>query len=98
MGPVRAGAAANQECGTKVINISDSAQQHFRRLLESQGSDAAGIRISAVQPGSPNADCRLQFCESDELQGDEWVVECAGFSEFVPPASAPFLEDAEIVF
>lgn len=79
-----------------MIQISDTARTHFRRLLESQGGDAAGIRITAVQPGTPAADCRLEFCEQDELAGDEWVVECEGFSVFVPPASASFLEDAEI--
>jgi len=79
-----------------MIQISDSAQTHFRRLLDSQGSDAAGIRISAVQPGTPSADCRLEFCDHDELRGDELVVECAGFSVFVPAESAAFLEDAEI--
>lgn len=79
-----------------MIQISESAQSHFRRLIDSQGGDAAGIRISAVQPGTPAADCRLEFCEEDELAGDEWVVECEGFSVFVPPASAPWLEDAEI--
>jgi len=79
-----------------MIQISESAQSHFRRLIDSQGGDTAGIRITAVQPGTPAADCRLEFCDQDELEGDEWVVECKGFSVFVPPASAPWLEDAEI--
>lgn len=82
-----------------MIHVSDSARRHFRKLLDTQGSDdTAGIRISAVQPGTPAADCRLEFCDRDELSGDEWVVECDGFSIFVPPASAPFLEDAQIDF
>lgn len=81
-----------------MINISDNAQSHFRRLLDTQGSDAAGIRITAVQPGTPTADCRLEFCDQDELRGDELVVECEGFSVFIPAESAAFLEDAEIDF
>ena len=45
-----------------MIDISDTAQAYFRRLLESQGGDAVGIRLSAVNPGTPRADARLEFC------------------------------------
>lgn len=79
-----------------MIQISDTAQTHFRTLLRTQGGDAAGIRMSALQPGTPAADCRLEFCEPDELTGEEWVVECEGFSVFVPAESAPFLEGAKV--
>lgn len=81
-----------------MINLSDSAQAYFRRLLETQGGDAIGIRLSAVEPGTPRADARLEFCESADLAGDEWAVDCDGFTLYVDAASAPFLDAAEIDF
>jgi Fe/S biogenesis protein NfuA len=79
-----------------MIQISESAQTHFRRLLQTQGGDAVGIRISAVHPGTPRADARLEFAEQDDLLGDEWEVQCEGFVLYVDAGSAKFLDGAEI--
>ena len=53
-----------------MIELSEPALQHFRRLLQTQGGDAIGIRISAVHAGTPKADARLEFCERDDLRGN----------------------------
>jgi Fe/S biogenesis protein NfuA len=79
-----------------MITISETAQAHFRRLLDSQGDDAVGIRISAVNAGTPRADARLEFCDNGDLLGDEWSLECEGFILYVDAASVKFLEGAEI--
>ena len=81
-----------------MIDISDSAQAYFRRLLQSQGDDAVGIRLSASEPGTPRADARLEFCDDGDLLGDEWAIECAGFVLYVDAPSAPFLDAATIDF
>jgi len=39
-----------------MINITETAQTYFRHLLQTQGGDAVGIRVSAVHPGTPRAD------------------------------------------
>ena len=79
-----------------MIDISESAQDHFRRLLQQQGADMAGIRLSALRPGTPAADARLEFCEQVDLAGDEWALDCAGFTLFVDAASVPYFEGATI--
>ena len=79
-----------------MIELSETALQHFRRLLQSQGGDAVGIRISAVHPGTPKADARLEFCEREDLQGDEWSLDCEGFALYVDSDSAPWLDGAQI--
>jgi Fe/S biogenesis protein NfuA len=79
-----------------VLSISDTAQQHFRRLLEQQGIDGLGIRIKAVHAGTPKADCVLEFCEAADLAGDEREVACDGFVVFVDAASVPYLEGADV--
>lgn len=81
-----------------MINLTDAAQGYFRRLLESQGGDVVGIRLSAVEPGTPRADARLEFCESVDLRGDEWAIECQGFVLYVDSDSVPWLDAAEIDF
>lgn len=79
-----------------MIQISDSAQDHFRRLLQQQGGDMVGIRLSALRAGTPSADARLEFCEQADLVGDEWALDCAGFTLFVEAASVPYFDAAEI--
>lgn len=81
-----------------MINLSDRAQAHFLRLLQTQGGDAVGIRLSAVSPGTPRADARLEFCDHGDLLGDEWAIDCQGFTLYVDAPSAPWLEGAEIDF
>ena len=81
-----------------MINISESAQAYFQRLLTSQGGDAVGIRLSALHPGTPQADARLEFCDHGDLLGDEWAIECEGFTLYVDAPSAPFLDSAVIDF
>lgn len=81
-----------------MINLSEDAQAYFLRLLQSQGGDAVGIRLSAVSPGTPRADARLEFCDHGDLLGDEWAIDCQGFTLYVDAPSAPWLEGAEIEF
>lgn len=81
-----------------MINITENAQGYFQRLLQSQGGDAVGIRLSAVNPGTPRADARLEFCENGDLLGDEWAIDCDGFTLYVDAPSAPYLDSADIDF
>lgn len=66
-----------------MISLSTSAQQHFRKLVEQQDLPGLGIRVVAVDPGTPKADCQLEFSEPSDRDGSEWEVECEGFSLFV---------------
>ncbi|WCE03955.1 NfuA family Fe-S biogenesis protein [Pseudoxanthomonas sp. JBR18] len=81
-----------------MIQISDTAQSHFRKLIEREATPGLGVRLSAVDAGTPRADARLEFAEPRDLAGDEWVVECEGFTVYVDAASVPWLDDAEIDF
>ena len=50
-----------------MIQISDTAQTHFRKLIEREGVPGMGVRLSAVDPGTPRADARLEFAEPTDL-------------------------------
>jgi Fe/S biogenesis protein NfuA len=79
-----------------MIDISERAQAHFQRLLAQQGGDGLGIRLRVVEAGTPAAQCELEFCDTHELTGDEWTVECAGFNLYVDSESMRWLDPANI--
>lgn len=79
-----------------MIQISESAQSHFRRLIEREALPGLGVRLSAIHPGTPRADVRLEFAEPGDLQGDEWAVDCEGFTLWLDAGSVRFLDGAEI--
>ncbi|MEO7916017.1 MAG: NifU family protein, partial [Dokdonella sp.] len=41
---------------------------------------------------------QLEFCEPADLAGDEWEVECRGFSIFVVADSVTVLDNAEVAY
>ncbi|MCF7220534.1 NfuA family Fe-S biogenesis protein [Marilutibacter chinensis] len=79
-----------------MIQISESAQSHFRRLIEREAIPGLGVRLSAVRAGTPTADVRLEFAEPDDLNGDEWAIDCEGFTLWLDGASVRYLDGAEI--
>ncbi len=81
-----------------MIQITTKAQQYFRQLIERQQGDWIGIRLSALRAGTPAADARLEFCEPVDLAGDEWAIDCEGFTLYVDADSVPFFDSAEIDF
>ena len=79
-----------------MIDISEAAQAHFRKLIEREAIPGLGVRLSAQQPGTARADVRLEFAEPAELAGDEWAIDCEGFTLWLDAPSVPFLDGAEI--
>ena len=79
-----------------MIQISESAQAHFRKLIDREALPGLGVRLAARQPGTMQADVRLEFAEPADLSGDEWAVDCDGFTVWVDAASVRYLDDAEI--
>ena len=79
-----------------MIDISESAQAHFHKLIEREGLPGMGVRLSAVHAGTPKADVRLEFAEPADLQGDEWAVDCEGFTLWVDAGSVTYLDGAQI--
>ena len=81
-----------------MIDITEAAQAHFRKLVEREALPGLGVRLAAHQPGTAQADVRLEFAEPGDLSGDEWAIDCAGFTLWVDAASVPFLDGARIDF
>ncbi len=81
-----------------MIEMNAAAAEYFRGLIENQNAPGLGIRLRAVGPGTPQGDCQLEFCEPKDLRGDEWEIECEGFSLFVEADSVSYLDGANIDF
>lgn len=79
-----------------MIQISESAQTHFRKLIEREALPGLGVRLSALRPGTSTADVRLEFAEPGDLAGDEWAIDCDGFTLWLEAASVRHLDGAEI--
>ncbi len=79
-----------------MIQISESAQTHFRKLIEREALPGLGVRLAAVHPGTSKADVRLEFAEPGDLRGDEWAIDCEGFTLWLDGDSTRFLDGAEI--
>ncbi len=80
-----------------MINISESAQAHFVKLLANQEPDT-NIRVFVVNPGTPSAECGVSYCPPDAIENSDITLEFNGFDAVVDQESAPFLEEAEIDF
>jgi Fe/S biogenesis protein NfuA len=81
-----------------MIHIDDSAQHYFGRLIAQQAVEGLCVRIKAVQAGTPNADCKLEFCEPEDINEGDLQLQLDEFSLIVDPLSAPYLEDAQISY
>ncbi|OOF40510.1 Fe-S biogenesis protein NfuA [Rodentibacter mrazii] len=77
------------------IAISNAAQEHFRKLLDTQ-EEGTNIRIFVVNPGTPNAECGVSYCPPNAVEESDVEMKYDTFSAFVDEVSLPFLEDAEI--
>jgi Fe/S biogenesis protein NfuA len=81
-----------------MIEITQTAQEYFRKLIEQQDEEGLGLRISVNHAGTPGASCDLQFCPQGDSLPDDVVNEYAGFNLYVAQASEKWLGNAVIDF
>ncbi|KPA53519.1 Fe-S biogenesis protein NfuA [Photobacterium lucens] len=80
-----------------MITISESAQQHFGKLLAQQ-PEGTNIRVFVVNPGTQSAECGVSYCPPEAVEASDTEIKLELFSAFIDELSLPFLEDAEIDF
>ncbi|MCX8587831.1 MULTISPECIES: Fe-S biogenesis protein NfuA [unclassified Gilliamella] len=78
-----------------MITISESAQQHFKKLLANQPQDTQ-IRVFVMNPGTPSAECGVSYCPDDTVEDSDIEEKFADFSVYIDEMSAPFLEETVI--
>lgn len=78
-----------------MIEITPSAELHFRKLLEPQ-KEGTCIRIFVINPGTPKAECGVSYCPPEAVEASDTRLNYEGFDALVDEISIPFLEEAFI--
>jgi Fe/S biogenesis protein NfuA len=78
-----------------MIEITPSAEEHFRKLLAPQ-KEGTSIRIFVINPGTPKAECGVSYCPPEAVEGSDTRLNYEGFDALVDEVSIPFLEEAFI--
>lgn len=80
----------------KSINITDSAQEYLKGLLDKQDVEGIAVRIFVEKPGTPYAECCMAYCTPDEVIESDETIQLNGFIAYIESASLTYLEDATI--
>ncbi|GLS90820.1 Fe/S biogenesis protein NfuA [Psychromonas marina] len=78
-----------------MIDITPSAEAHFRKLLEPQ-KEGTSIRVFVINPGTPKAECGVSYCPPEAVESSDTRLSYEGFDALVDDVSLPFLDEAFI--
>ncbi len=78
------------------INITDSAQEYLKELLDKQDVEGIGVRIFVEKPGTPYAECCMAYCAPDEVVETDEQIPLKEFIAYIEAESVTYLEDATI--
>lgn len=78
-----------------MIKISNKAQNYFISLL-SQEELGTQIRVFIVNPGMPNAECKVAYCSAEEIEESDIKLEYNNFYVYVNKSIIHFLKNSEI--
>lgn len=81
-----------------MIEITAPAVDYFKKLLAQEEVPGMGLRLSILQPGTPNADCQLEFCAPGDELATDTAYDYDGFQLHVAANSEHWLVDAAIDF
>jgi Fe/S biogenesis protein NfuA len=79
-----------------MIEISESAQQYLRELLDGQEESGVAIRVFVAQPGTPHAETCIAYCRPGEEQEGDVSVSYEGFNAWFEERSMPYLVEAAV--
>jgi Fe/S biogenesis protein NfuA len=80
------------------ITVSPEAQDFLSDVIEKHDIEDLHLQVMVKNPGTPIADCFLNFCERDEVPADVYEFKQSGYSLFVNKADEKYLNDADISY
>ncbi len=89
-------AAADGQADIVEIDLSESAQEYLKGLLEKQEDDVVGIRIFVNDPGTTKAETCIAYGRADDISDDSIIREYQGFTAYFDAKSWSYLEDAKV--
>lgn len=78
------------------VDITASAQEYLRGLLDKQDAEGMGIRMFVSSPGTPQAETCIAYLRPGEEKEDDIPVALEGFTAWFEGRSIPFLEEAKV--
>ena len=75
------------------IDITTSAQDYLRELLDKQGVEGIGVRLFVTQPGTPYAETCLVYCKPGESKETDLIIKLETFDVWIEAASEEYLEE-----
>ncbi len=79
-----------------MIKVTEPAKKYLKNVLDEQDIDDLHLRLVVDRPGTPMADCYLNFCEENEMaEGDE-ALDQGDFKIVVEKDHEKYLQGAEI--
>jgi len=76
------------------ICITEAAQDYLLGLLKKQDKQGVGIRVFIENPGTPQAETCIAYCEPNTQQEADRALSLKDFTAWIDAVSEPFLEDA----
>ncbi|WP_425559316.1 Fe-S biogenesis protein NfuA [Kistimonas scapharcae] len=76
------------------IDITESAQDYLRELLDKQSVEGIGVRLFVTQPGTPHAETCLAYCKPGEHKETDLKIELEKFDVWIEAESEEYLEEA----
>ncbi len=80
----------------KTINITESAQEYLKELLDKQNVEGIGVRIFVEKAGTPYAECCMAYCTPEEIVETDATMQLKEFIAYIDMDSISYLEDATI--
>jgi Fe/S biogenesis protein NfuA len=81
-----------------MINVSDAAKAKFLEIVEAEGRQGQGLRITVQNGGTPEPEFALNFVEPGQAEEGDEVFAAGEMKVHMDPASAKYLADATIDF
>lgn len=81
-----------------MISVSETAANHFERLIEQQDVPGLGLRLKALNPGLPSADVELTFADGEDAHEEDIIQPCNNFLIYIDEESHQWLDNASIDF
>ncbi|PCK03483.1 MAG: Fe/S biogenesis protein NfuA [Alteromonadaceae bacterium] len=78
------------------VDITESAQEYLKGLLDNQEAEGMGIRMFVSNPGTAQAETCIAYLKPGEGEDDDTVFELNGFDAHFEAKSVPYLEDAKV--
>jgi len=79
-----------------MITVSKEANKYLSEMLDNHEIDDLHLQVKVKNPGTPIADCFLNFCERHETDESMIEVSQGSFSLFVAKSDQEYLTNANI--